>query len=112
MTFTNAIMLIIVLQGSLAFSQTIPTEKAAPPGPCSTVLTGDNNTYNVNCTGIGLDQGKKIVEILIGIVINPDPPTVNAKQDATISGNFPTGSRITSASQHPKLGRHATCSAR
>jgi hypothetical protein len=77
----NAILLTLVLQGSVALSQTTPTEKAAANGTCSTAPVGDNNTYNINCTGVGVDQGKKIVEILNRALANQDLATVNAKLD-------------------------------
>jgi len=81
MKAANAILLTIVLQGSVALSQTTPTEKAAASGSCSTAPVGDNNTYNINCAGIGVDQGKKVVEILNKVLANQDLTTVNAKLD-------------------------------
>jgi hypothetical protein len=76
-----AILLTMVLQGPVALSQTTPTEKAAASGTCSTAPVGDNNIYNINCKGIGVDQGKKIVEILNSVLANQDLTTVNAKLD-------------------------------
>ena len=52
MKAANAILLTMVLQGSVALSQTTPTEKAAALGTCSTAHVGDNNAYNINCNGI------------------------------------------------------------
>jgi hypothetical protein len=80
MKIANAILLTMVLQGSVALSQTTPTEKAAVSGACNTA-PGDNNAYNINCTGVGVDQGKKIVEILNKVLANQDLTTVNAKLD-------------------------------
>jgi hypothetical protein len=81
MKATNAILLVMVLQGSVTLSQPIPTERAAASGTCSTAHVGDNNAYNISCNGIGEDQGKKIVEILNRVLANRDPTTVNAKLD-------------------------------
>jgi hypothetical protein len=81
MKAANAILLTMVFQGSIALSQIPPTEKAAVSGTCSTVAAGDNNTYNVNCNGIGADQGKKIVELLNRVLANQDLTTVNTKLD-------------------------------
>jgi hypothetical protein len=81
MKAANAILLTVVLQGSVALSQTTPTEKAATSGTCSTAPGGDNNTYNINCNGIGADQEKKIVEILNRVLANQDLTAVNAKLD-------------------------------
>jgi hypothetical protein len=81
MKAANAILLTIVLQGSVALSQTTPTEKAAASGSCSTAPVGDSNTYNINCNGVGVDQGKKIVEVLNKVLANQDLTTVNAKLD-------------------------------
>ena len=81
MKAANAILLTMVLQGSVALSQIAPTEKAAATGTCSTAAAGDNSTYNINCNGIGADQGKKIVELLNRVLANPDLTTVNAKLD-------------------------------
>jgi len=81
MKAANAILLTMVLQGSVALSQTTPTEKAAASVTCSTAHVGDNNAYNINCSGIGVDQGKKIVEILNRVLANQDANTVNAKLD-------------------------------
>src|SRR5580704_13226095 len=85
MKAANAILLTMMLQGSVALSQTAPTEKAAASGPCSAAHVGDNNNaYNINCNGIGADQGKKIVEILNRVLANQDLTTVNAKLDELI----------------------------
>jgi hypothetical protein len=78
MKAANAILLTIVLQGSVALSQTTPTEKAAASGSCSTAPVGDSSTYNINCNGVGVDQGKKIVDVLNKVLANQD---VNAKLD-------------------------------
>jgi hypothetical protein len=76
----NAILLTMVLQGSVALSQTTPTEKAPASATCNTA-PGDNTTYNINCNGVGVDQGKKIVEVLNKVLANQDLTTVNAKLD-------------------------------
>src|SRR5277367_6037570 len=81
MKAANAILLTMVLQGSVALSQTTPTEKAAATGTCNTAPIGDNNTYNINCNGVGVDQGKKIVELLNKVLANQDLTSVNAKLD-------------------------------
>jgi hypothetical protein len=81
MKAANAILLTMVLQGSVALSQTTPTEKAAASGACSSAPAGDNNTYNIKCNGIGVDQGKKIVELLNRALANQDGTAVNAKLD-------------------------------
>src|SRR5260370_32157431 len=81
MKAANAILFTMVLQGSVALSQPTPTEKASASGTCSTAHVGDDNAYNINCNGIGVDQGKKIVEILNRALANQDPATVNAKLD-------------------------------
>jgi hypothetical protein len=69
------------LQGPVALSQTTPTAKAAASGTCSAATVGENNAYNINCNGIGVDQGKKIVEILNRVLVNQDATAVNAKLD-------------------------------
>lgn len=76
----NAILLTMVLQGSVALGQTTPTEKASASGAC-TSAPADNNAYNINCNGVGGDQGKKIVEILNRVLANQDLTTVNTKLD-------------------------------
>lgn len=81
MKAVNAILLTMVLQGSVALSQTTPTEKAATSATCNTTAAGDNNAYNINCNGVGADQGKKIVEILNKVLANQDLTSVNAKLD-------------------------------
>jgi hypothetical protein len=81
MKAANAILLTMVLQGSVALSQATPTEKAAGSGTCSAAHVGDNNAYNINCNGIRADQGKKIVEILNSVLANQDLTTVDAKLD-------------------------------
>ena len=81
MITTNAILLTMALQGSVALSQTTPPEKTAASGTCSTAPVADNKTYNINCNGVGVDQGKKIVEILNRVLANQDLSTVNAKLD-------------------------------
>jgi hypothetical protein len=82
MKAANAILLSMVLQGSVALSQTTPTEKpAATTGTCTTAHVGDDNKYNITCSGVGVDQGKKAVEILNRVLANQDPATVNAKLD-------------------------------
>jgi hypothetical protein len=55
MKAANAILLTMVLLGSIALSQTSPTEKAAASGTCSPAPVADNNAYNLNCNGIGVD---------------------------------------------------------
>jgi hypothetical protein len=81
MKAVNAILLTMVLQGSVALTQTTPTEKAPASGTCNPAPAADNNTYNINCNGVGVDQGKKIVEILNKVLANQDMTTVNAKLD-------------------------------
>src|SRR5882757_7001202 len=81
MRAANAILLTMVLQGSVALSQATSTEKAAAGGTCSSGSVADNNAYNINCNGIGVDQGKKIVEILNRVLANQDATTLNAKLD-------------------------------
>ena len=80
MKAANAIVLTMVLQGSVALSQTTPTDKATS-GACSTASAGDNNTYDIKCTGVGVEQGKKIVEMLNKVLANPDGTAINAKLD-------------------------------
>jgi hypothetical protein len=75
------VLLTMVLQGSVALSQTTPTEKATAGTACSNAPAGDNNTYNINCNGIGVDQGKKILEILNRVLANQDLTSVNARLD-------------------------------
>jgi hypothetical protein len=84
MKAANAILLTMVLQGSVALSQATPTEKAAGSATCSAAHVGDNNAYNINCNGIRADQGKKIVEIVNSVLANQDLTTVNAKLDELI----------------------------
>ena len=81
MKAANTILLTMVLQGSVAFSQIAPTEKAAASDTCSTAPAGDNKTYTINCSRVGADQGKKIVEILNRVLANQDLTAVNAKLD-------------------------------
>ena len=59
MKAANAILLTMVLQGSVAFSQIAPTEKAAASGTCSTAPAGDNNTYTINCTALEQTKARK-----------------------------------------------------
>ena len=81
MKAANAMLLTMVLQGSVAVSQIAPTEKAAASDTCSTAPAGDNKTYTINCSRVGADQGKKIVEILNRVLANQDLTAVNAKLD-------------------------------
>ena len=76
-----AILLTIVLQGSVALTQTTPTEKTAAGATCSNAPAEDNNTFNINCNGIGVDQGKKVLELLNRVLANQDLTAVNAKLD-------------------------------
>ena len=71
----------MVLQGSVALSQATPTEKSAATGTCTTAHVGDDNTYNITCNGIAVDQGKKAVELLNRVLANQDVTTVDAKLD-------------------------------
>jgi hypothetical protein len=80
-----AILLTIVLQGSVALSQTPPTGEVTASGTCSAAHVEDNNTYNINCTGIGAEQGKKIIEILNRVLANQDLTTVGAKLDELLA---------------------------
>jgi hypothetical protein len=73
-----AILLTMVLHGSVAHSQTTPTEKAAG-SPCSSSHVGDDNNYVISCNGIGAAQGNKIIEILEKVLANADITAVNAK---------------------------------
>jgi hypothetical protein len=85
MKAANVILLTMVLQGSVALSQTTPPEKTAASGTCTTAPVGDEKTYNINCNGVGPDQGKKIVEILNRALANRDLTTVNAKLDELLA---------------------------
>ena len=85
MKAANAILLTMVLQGSFALSQTSPPEKTAANGSCSTAATGDSKTYNISCNGVGVDQGKKMVEILNRVLANQDLTTVNTKLDELLA---------------------------
>jgi hypothetical protein len=80
MKVAKPILLTLVLQGAVGLSQTTPPEKTAS-GTCSTASNGDNKSYNITCNGVGVDQGKKIVEILNRVLANQDLTTVNAKLD-------------------------------
>ena len=84
MKAVNAILLTMVLQGSVALSQTTPTEKAPASAACNTA-PGDNSTYNINCNGVAVDQGKKMVELLNKVLANQDLTTVNAKLDELLA---------------------------
>ena len=81
MKAASAILLTMVLQGSVALSQTTPPEKTAANGTCSPAPVADNNAYTINCNGIGVEQGRKIVEILNRVLANQDATTVNVKLD-------------------------------
>jgi hypothetical protein len=85
MKAANAILLTMVLQGSVALSQTSPPEKTAANGSCSTAATGDNKTYNISCNGVEVDQGKKMVEILNRVLANQDLTAVNTKLDELLA---------------------------
>lgn len=85
MKTANAILLAMVLQGSVALSQTTPTEKAPASGGTCNPAPGDNNTYNISCTGVSGDQGKKIVELLNKVLANQEVTTVNAKLDELLT---------------------------
>jgi hypothetical protein len=80
-----AILLTIALQGFVARSQTTSTGEAKASGTCSTAHVGDNLTYDINCNGIGEEQGKKIVELLNKILASQDLATVNAKLDELLA---------------------------
>ena len=76
-----AILATMVLQGALVLSQTTPTGKTAASGTCSAAHGGENGSYNINCNGIGVDQGQKIVDLLNKVLVNQDTTAVNAKLD-------------------------------
>jgi hypothetical protein len=76
-----AILITVVLQGPFALSQTTPAGKPPASGTCSAAHAGENNTYNINCNGIGVDQGQKIVDLLNKVLVNQDTTAVNSKLD-------------------------------
>jgi hypothetical protein len=81
MKVSIAVLLAFVFQGAVALNQTTPTEKAAASSSCNAANVGENNALNINCSGVGVDQGKKIVELLNKVLANQDAPAVNAKLD-------------------------------
>ena len=96
------ILLTMVLQGSVALTQTTPTEKTAAGAACSNAPAGDNSTYNINCNGIGVDQGKKILEVLNKVLANQDLTTVNAKLDELlVVASQPAAAKGSQTSQGP-----------
>src|SRR5271156_4854757 len=95
------ILLTLMLQGSVALSQTTSTEKAAATDPCSTSHVGSNNNYVIDCNGIGADQGKKIVEILQKVLAIQDPAAVNAKLAELLA--IASQPATTTSQQPPKI---------
>jgi hypothetical protein len=80
-----ASLLPIVLYVSALCGQTTPAGKASSSGACSPSHVGNNNSYVINCNGIGAAQGKKIVELLNKVLTNSDLAAVNAKLDELVN---------------------------
>lgn len=50
------------------WSQTTTTGRAETTGPCSPAVTGNNNTFTINCQGITKEQGAEILKTLNKII--------------------------------------------
>jgi hypothetical protein len=86
--------LILVLFTTSCWSQSAPaTGKAETSGFCSPAVTGNNNTFTINC-GISKEQGQKIIAILNKILADKlDTDVVMAKLDEilhAVNPNIPT----------------------
>jgi len=63
------------------WGQTARTGTAETKGPCSPAVTGDKNTFTINC-GIDKKQGQRMLDILNKILANQlDPQVVMSKLD-------------------------------
>jgi hypothetical protein len=70
-------------------SQTTTTGNAETAGACSPAVTGNKNTFTINC-GIDKKQGQKMLEILNKILANQlDPDAVMAKLDEILKAVNP-----------------------
>jgi hypothetical protein len=70
-----------ILSGYVALSQT-NTGNVKQTGSCNAGNSGNNSTVTVTCTGIGKEQGDKIIKILNAALAQGD--LVNAKLDQLI----------------------------
>src|ERR1700722_4203795 len=70
-------------------AQTTTTGKAQTTGACSPAVTGNKNTFAINC-GIDKKQGQKMLEILNKILANQlDPDAVMTKLDEILKAVNP-----------------------
>jgi hypothetical protein len=63
-----AVLLPVLICGSLLFAQTKTTGSATNEAPCSPAVTGDNKTFYFTYCGNDPEQAKKIVKLLNAIV--------------------------------------------
>jgi hypothetical protein len=76
----------------VASAQTTTTGKATAKGACSQAVTGNNNRFLIKCSGIGDEQGKKMIEILNTILANQqklNPDLVMQKLDEILKNVNP-----------------------
>lgn len=70
------------------------TGTAETKGPCSPAVTGNSNTFKINCAGITKEQGDRMLQILNTILSNQlKPQDVMAKLDEilkAVNPNVPT----------------------
>ena len=78
MRYAAVLLLILAIP---CWSQSTTTTKNDTSGPCSSINTGSNNNYKIDCN-IGTQQGQKMLLILNKILKNQlDPTDVMAKLD-------------------------------
>jgi hypothetical protein len=70
--------------------QIAPTGPADTKGPCSPAVTGNNNKFNITCTGVSKDRGDQLVALLNRIAKNQgDANEMMKKLDACVQSTTP-----------------------
>jgi hypothetical protein len=73
--------ILLMLIATPCWAQATATGKADSAGPCSPAVSGNNNTFTINC-GISHKQGQQMLNILNKVLANQiDPEAVMAKLD-------------------------------
>lgn len=87
--------LILLLIATLGWTQTTTTGKAETSGRCSPAVTGNNNQFRINCTGMDKEQGRKMLALMNNILAKQlDPAAVMAKLDEIEKGVQGLASRV------------------
>lgn len=77
-----AIVALLLLVAAPCFAQTTKAGEAKTSGACSPAVTGNNNQFTINCSGISQAQGQQLLSILNRILSQQlDPKAVMDKLD-------------------------------